>query len=73
MARNIYCRLILTGLLKLNSPLHVGGFGEAVDTDMPLAQNGAGDLYIPGTSLAGTLREYITQVFGISLIEKLWG
>lgn len=73
MARNIYCRLILTGLLKLNSPLHVGGFGEAVDTDMPLAQNGAGNLYIPGTSLAGTLREYITQIFGISLIEKLWG
>lgn len=51
----------------------MGGFGESVDTDMPLAQNGAGDLYIPGTSLAGALREYITQVFGISLIEKLWG
>src|SRR5216117_3113234 len=58
MARNITGRLILRGTLVARTPLHVGGLGEDVDTDLPLARDGAGRLYAPGTSLAGALRQW---------------
>uniref|UniRef100_A0A7C4LNP0 CRISPR type III-associated protein domain-containing protein n=1 Tax=Schlesneria paludicola TaxID=360056 RepID=A0A7C4LNP0_9PLAN len=73
MARNIYSRLHLCGTLVTQSPLHVGGYGEEVDTDLPLARDGAGQLYIPGTSLAGALRELAERLFGESVIDELWG
>ena len=56
MARRIHARYRITGKLTAVTPLHVGGYGETADTDMPLARNGAGDLYVPGTSLAGPTR-----------------
>jgi CRISPR/Cas system CSM-associated protein Csm3 (group 7 of RAMP superfamily) len=73
VARNIYSRLHLCGTLVTRSPLHVGGYGEDVDTDLPLARDGAGQLYVPGTSLAGALRTLAEQLFGENFIEKLWG
>ena len=73
MARNIYSRLHLCGTLVTQSPLHVGGHGEEVDTDLPLARDGAGQLYVPGTSLAGALRELAARLFGESAIDELWG
>lgn len=73
MARNIHSRLHLKGVLITQSPLHVGGHGEDVDTDLPLARDGAGQLYVPGTSLAGALRELAERLFGDSVIEELWG
>jgi CRISPR/Cas system CSM-associated protein Csm3 (group 7 of RAMP superfamily) len=73
MARNVYSRIHLAGTLVADSPLHVGGYGEEVDTDLPLARDGAGQLYVPGTSLAGALRELAEQFFGVSVIEELWG
>ena len=73
MARNIYSRLHLCGVLVAQSPLHVGGHGEDVDTDLPLARDGAGQLYVPGTSLAGALRELAERLFGESVIDELWG
>jgi len=73
MARNIYSRLQLCGTLVTQSPLHVGGHGEEVDTDLPLARDGAGQLYVPGTSLAGSLRELAERLFGESIINELWG
>jgi CRISPR/Cas system CSM-associated protein Csm3 (group 7 of RAMP superfamily) len=59
--------------LVTQSPLHVGGHGEEVDTDLPLARDGAGQLYVPGTSLAGALRELAERLFGESVIDELWG
>lgn len=73
MARNITSRFHLCGTLVTQSPLHVGGCGEEVDTDLPLARDGAGQLYIPGTSLAGALRELAERLFGESAIDELWG
>lgn len=73
MARNIHSRIHLSGTLVTQSPLHVGGHGEEVDTDLPLARDGAGQLYVPGTSLAGALRELGERLFGESVIDELWG
>lgn len=73
MARNIHSRIHLRGTLVAQSPLHVGGLGEEVDTDLPLARDGAGQLYVPGTSLAGALRELAERLFGENVIDELWG
>jgi CRISPR/Cas system CSM-associated protein Csm3 (group 7 of RAMP superfamily) len=73
MARVISARLRLQGTLVATTPLHVGGFGEDVDTDLPLARNGRGDWYVPGTSLAGALRQWCEQRFGKEFVRSLWG
>ena len=58
MARPITARFQLTGRLRTVTPLHVGGYGASADTDLPLARDGAGRWYVPGTSLAGAVREW---------------
>jgi CRISPR/Cas system CSM-associated protein Csm3 (group 7 of RAMP superfamily) len=73
MARVISARLRLQGTLVATTPLHVGGFGEDVDTDLPLARNGRGEWYVPGTSLAGALRQWCEQRFGKEFVRSLWG
>ncbi len=83
MARNVKGRVMLIGTLVAETPLHVGGHGPDVDTDLPLARNGAGRCYIPGTSLAGVLRAWCGQALGPAsrnsqqqvqgLVRELWG
>jgi CRISPR/Cas system CSM-associated protein Csm3 (group 7 of RAMP superfamily) len=73
MAREIHSRLIITGTLTTLTPLHVGGYGFHPDTDLPLAQNGQGDVYVPGTSIAGILRSWCEKNFEQSFINKLFG
>jgi CRISPR/Cas system CSM-associated protein Csm3 (group 7 of RAMP superfamily) len=82
VARNITSRFHLHGTLVTQSPLHVGGHGEEVDTDLPLARDGAGQLYVPGTSLAGALRQWCEAAFddpsrdyGVDRkpSERVWG
>lgn len=73
MARNLHARYRITGILTATTPIHVGGYGDSPDTDMPLARNGAGALYVPGTSLAGVLRAWCQQAFGEDATELLWG
>ncbi len=73
MARDIYSQICLSGDLVAQSPLHVGGLGDDVDTDLPLACDGLGQLYVPGTSLAGALRELVERLFGQELVNELWG
>lgn len=58
MARRIDSRLKIACTLVARTPLHVGGMGGNVDTDLALAVNGEGNFYIPGTSLAGALRSW---------------
>jgi CRISPR/Cas system CSM-associated protein Csm3 (group 7 of RAMP superfamily) len=72
MARKIHSRLKISGTLVAETPLHIGGFGESADTDLPLAQNGKGELYIPGTSIAGVLRSWCEKNFGEDLTSKLF-
>lgn len=71
MSRNVKCRLRLQGTLIATTPLHVGGFGDDIDTDLPLARDGQGKWYIPGTSLAGVLRQWCEEL-GACRGEKQW-
>jgi CRISPR/Cas system CSM-associated protein Csm3 (group 7 of RAMP superfamily) len=73
MAREIISRIHLRGTLVAQTPLHVGGHGDDVDTDLPLARDGAGDLYVPGTSLAGALRQWCELAFGEDAVNRHWG
>ena len=71
MARNITSRLKVKGHLVAISPIHVGGIGGNAQTDMALALNGKGGYYIPGTSLAGALREWMGSESQFT--NALWG
>jgi len=62
MARKLHTSLLLTGTLETMGPLHVGGAGEGIEVDMPLATNGRGERYLPGTSLAGVLRSWMESM-----------
>ncbi|RMG02439.1 MAG: hypothetical protein D6741_03740, partial [Planctomycetota bacterium] len=53
--------------------MHVGGFGEDVETDLPLARDGTGRYYIPGTSIAGALRQWCLRAFGPETVRDVWG
>ncbi len=55
------------------TPLHVGGLGADVDTDLPLARDSADRYYVPGTSVAGTLRAWCAEVFDAPSVKKVWG
>lgn len=58
MARNIDYTLILEGELVAETPLHIGGADNADTIDMPLAVNGKGEYYLPGTSIAGAIKAW---------------
>lgn len=59
--RRLHARLRLTGTLVAEAPLHVGGEGVDPDSDMPLARDGQGRLYLPGTSLTGAIRAALPE------------
>lgn len=63
MGRVIASRLVIEGTLEALTPLHVGGYGNSPDTDLPIAQNGRGEWYVPGTSLAGVIRAWGLRFF----------
>jgi len=73
MARDIACRLCASGRLKALTPIHVGGLGDDPLVDLPLARDGRGCFYIPGTSLAGALRAWTEAAWGKDRTQRLWG
>lgn len=73
MARRIEKRLRISGELVACTPLHVGGRSDDVDSDLPLARDGQGRCYVPGTSVAGALREWCRAVWDDSLVLATWG
>lgn len=73
MPRELAERLCVRGTLVALTPVHVGGVGETVETDLPLARDGRGDLYIPGTSLAGALRAWCQSAFDQHCVQATWG
>jgi CRISPR/Cas system CSM-associated protein Csm3 (group 7 of RAMP superfamily) len=58
MARSIHRQLLVEGTLLALGPLHVGGAGEGDTSDMPVAVDGLGRPYLPGTALAGAIRHW---------------
>jgi CRISPR/Cas system CSM-associated protein Csm3 (group 7 of RAMP superfamily) len=73
MARPLHSRLKVSGKFVAETPLHVGGLHGNADSDMALAINGKGDLYIPGTSLTGVLRAWCERNFTEKVIKELFG
>ncbi|MBF2072925.1 MAG: hypothetical protein IGS50_04070 [Synechococcales cyanobacterium C42_A2020_086] len=73
MARKIQSRWKISGTLTAETPIHIGGMGGDADTDLALAINGRGNYYIPGTSLAGTLRGWMGRSLAEPDVNKLWG
>jgi CRISPR/Cas system CSM-associated protein Csm3 (group 7 of RAMP superfamily) len=64
MSRHIAARLKIKGELVADGPLHVGGMGGNPDVDLALAVDGKNRCYIPGTSLAGPLRDWVERRLG---------
>jgi CRISPR/Cas system CSM-associated protein Csm3 (group 7 of RAMP superfamily) len=58
MSRKVNHTLELAGELVAQTPLHVGGAEEGLISDMPLAVDGQGRFYLPGTSLGGAIRAH---------------
>ncbi|MBW4652152.1 MAG: hypothetical protein KME20_03735 [Kaiparowitsia implicata GSE-PSE-MK54-09C] len=73
MARQIETRWKISATLTALTPLHVGGIGGDVDTDLALAVNGRGNYYIPGTSMAGALRGWMAQSNSEAQVKNYWG
>ncbi|MGP4109723.1 RAMP superfamily CRISPR-associated protein [Streptomyces sp. 4N509B] len=57
--RPMTSRIRVRGWLHTESPLHVGGIGRDPAESLPIAVDGRGRLYVPGTSLAGALRAWM--------------
>ena len=73
MARLVNNVLVAEGVLTARTAIHVGGADASLVDDMPFARNGAGELYIPGTSLAGPMRAWWTSRFGDSSRNGFFG
>ncbi|ARQ71934.1 RAMP superfamily CRISPR-associated protein [Streptomyces marincola] len=57
--RPMTSRIRVKGWLHTESPLHVGGMGPDPAESLPIAVDGRGRLYVPGTSLAGAFRSWM--------------
>ena len=56
MGRLLRSSIRVDGDLVATTPVHSGGPGESVLSDLPLAVDGKGTVYFPGTGIAGPLR-----------------
>ena len=52
--------------------MHSGGPGESVLSDLPLAVDGKGTVYFPGTGIAGPLRAWWRRA-DPDLVDAVWG
>lgn len=75
MARATAKILRIEGSLTAQSALHVGGVGGGLLSDMPLTRDGRNRLTIPGSSLAGAMRHWMTRHFPDQdeLLAAFWG
>ena len=73
MSRHIAETIIFSGKLVARAPLHVGGAEPGGETDLILAVDGAGRYYLPGTTLAGVLRQWFERAFGSQVATRMFG
>lgn len=74
VGRHVNSRIRARGWLRTESPLHVGGLGHDPSEALPIALDGVGRLYVPGTTLAGVLRSWSRGADAESeVVDKLWG
>lgn len=65
-------RMRVRGTLDCESAVHVGGIALG-ESDLPLAEDGRGQIYVPGTSLAGALRSWARRSWGAEQADLLFG
>lgn len=70
MARDLKAVFDVNALLTAAVPIHVGNADKEMAQDAPVAVNGKGEPYIPGTSIAGPLRAWWQEAFDSDVI---WG
>ncbi|MEU8201433.1 RAMP superfamily CRISPR-associated protein [Streptosporangium sp. NPDC049046] len=74
VGRRVTSRVRARGWLRTESPLHVGGLGHDPSQPLPIAVDGLGRLYVPGTTLAGVLRNWSRGADPESTdLDSLWG
>jgi len=73
MARNLHSRWHISGNMITTSPLSVGGMSDGANVDLALAVNGQGNYYIPGTSLAGALRNWMSRNYDSQISDSIFG
>ena len=73
MARNLHSRWHISGDMITTSPLSVGGMSTGSIVDLDLAVNGQGNYYIPGTSLAGALRNWMSRNYDSQISDSIFG
>jgi len=72
--RAMEARLRVSGWLRTQTPLHVGGAGHEPRGALAIAVDGLGRVYVPGTSLAGALRAWSEGASRDgSELRDLWG
>lgn len=60
--RDVVERIVVTGILTLETPAHFGNGDADAFTDMPLLEDELdGSPLLPGTSIAGALRSYLRE------------
>ncbi len=64
MSRRLTAEIAVRGQLKAMSPVAVGGTDTIVGLDLTLMTDGQGRYVIPGTTLAGVLRDRAQQALG---------
>ena len=73
MARNLHSRWHISGNMITTSPLSVGGMSTGSIVDLDLAVNGQGNYYIPGTGLAGALRNWMSRNYDSQISDSIFG
>ncbi|GAA2162036.1 RAMP superfamily CRISPR-associated protein [Actinomadura napierensis] len=67
-------RLRVRGWLRVQTPLHVGGIALDPADALPVAVDGQGHVYVPGTGLAGALRNWMRGTdTRRGALDDLWG
>ncbi|HEY6794203.1 MAG TPA: RAMP superfamily CRISPR-associated protein, partial [Kineosporiaceae bacterium] len=63
----------LRGVLVSEAPLHVGGWEPTMAADLALARDGQDRPVIPGTSIAGALRAWLTTSGAVADVDAVFG
>lgn len=72
---NFNNRIIYSGVLCTENPLHIGSGDNSLDpgsTDASVVKNSKGKPYIPGSSIKGVLRSRLEMILSNSAVNMSW-
>lgn len=72
MARILEKQIRIEGMLEVSHGIHIGNSNEELSLDMSVARAGDGNVYLPGTSLAGPMRSWWQRSFP-DTFAVVWG